>query len=240
MTDHTTSSKALVLSSGGCDSSVCTALAVRDHGAANTSTVSIYYGQRHVKELECAKRIAEHYGVEHYEIDLASTHIMDASTCSLLASAPDTIEHTSYSEQVHEQKNGMANTYVPFRNGLFLSAVAALAMSIYPQEEVHLYIGVHGDEAAGNAYADCSYEFIDAMSRAIKIGTYDLVQLEAPFAHADKTEVVRVGLDLDVPFELTWSCYEGGEVQCGTCATCRDRRVAFLANGAVDPVPYAG
>ncbi len=240
MTERTNAHpRALVLSSGGCDSTTCTALAVERFGAQNTSTVSIFYGQRHAKELQCANAVARHYGVSHYEIDLASAHIMDASTCALLASAPDEIAHASYEEQIEEQPHGMANTYVPFRNGLFLSAVAALAMSIYPGEEVHLLIGVHGDEAIGEAYADCSPEFIEAMSRAISIGTYGFVKLEAPFAQTDKAEVVRRGLELDVPFELTWSCYEGGEVQCGTCATCRDRRRAFAANGAQDPVPYA-
>ncbi|WP_283171140.1 7-cyano-7-deazaguanine synthase [Curtanaerobium respiraculi] len=231
--------KALVLSSGGCDSTVCTGLAVRDFGVENTSTVSMFYGQRHAKELDCAKAVALHYGVDHYEIDLAGTHILDASTCALLAGAPNEIEHSTYAEQMGSDARGMANTYVPFRNGLFLSAVAALAMSIYPQQEVHAYIGVHADEAAGGAYADCSPEFVDAMAKAISIGTYGLVKLEAPFAHSNKAGVVRAGLELDVPFRLTWSCYEGGKVQCGTCATCLDRRAAFAANGVVDPVPYA-
>lgn len=126
--------KAIVLNSGGVDSTTCVGIAVDRYGKENATTVSAYYGQKNDKELSCAEKIAEHYGVAHRVIDLASTHIMDGSVCTLL-------------------QGGKVATYVPFRNGLLLAAVAAVAQSVYPQCE--LYKGAHADDAAGDAYPDC-------------------------------------------------------------------------------------
>lgn len=228
--------KAIVLNSGGCDSTTCVGIAVKELGAENVMTVSASYGQRHSKELECAEKVAEFYGVQHRVIDMA--RIFEGSECPLLAEAEDTIDHMSYAEQIERDGEGMVNTYVPFRNGLFLSAAASIAMSVFPKENVIVYIGAHKDDAAGEAYADCSKAFIDAMNLAIQLGTYGLVRIKAPFVAMDKAGVVKTGLEIGVPYELTWSCYEGGEVQCGTCGTCIDRKAAFKANGIKDPVPY--
>lgn len=226
--------KALVLSSGGVDSTTCVGIAIDRHGKENVSTVSFYYGQKHNKELNCAKLIAEHYGVEHYELNVAE--IFKHSNCSLLKGSSKEIEHKSYAEQIEE--NEIVETYVPFRNGLLLSSAASLALSIYPNEEVEIYLGAHADDAAGRAYADCSEEFTDAMNKAIYAGTYDKVKLVAPLVNMNKAEVVKTGLELKVPYDLTWSCYEGKEKQCGTCGTCIDRKKAFEFNGVKDPVEY--
>lgn len=230
------STKALVLNSGGVDSTTCVSLAVNKYGKENVATLSAYYGQKHEKELECAKKVAEFYGVEHYEVNLTS--VMQFSNCPLLASSTEEIKHQSYADQIAENGEGMVSTYVPFRNGLLLSSVAALAVSIFPDEEVEVYYGAHADDAAGRAYADCSPEFYEAMNQAIKIGTYDKVTVCAPLINMNKAQVVKTGLDLGTPYELTWSCYEGGEKQCGTCGTCIDRKAAFEANGVTDPVEY--
>lgn len=229
--------KVLVLNSGGVDSTTCVGLAVNTLGAENVSTVSVFYGQKHSKELECARKVAEYYGVKHYELDLSN--VLQYSNCPLLSSSTEEIRHESYEEQIKKDGEGMVRTYVPFRNGLMLSAVASLAASIYPDKYVTIYIGAHADDAAGNAYADCSQDFTQAMEEAISIGTYGKVHVVAPFVNNNKSFVVRVGLALKVPYELTWSCYEGGEKQCGTCGTCIDRRKAFEANGVKDPVEYA-
>ena len=223
--------KAIVLSSGGVDSTTCVSLAVKDLGKENVSTVSVFYGQKHNKEIECARKIADYYGLKHYEFDLSA--IMQYSNCSLLNGSTEKIQHKSYAEQIAEQ--GKVNTYVPFRNGLFLSVVASLAMSIYPDEETLIVIGAHADDAAGNAYADCSEAFLWNMNRAINIGTYKNVKIIAPFASRNKSEVVKTGLNLQTPYYLTWSCYEGGKKPCGKCATCIDRAKAFEANGVKDP-----
>ena len=225
--------KAVVLSSGGVDSTTCLSIAIDELGIENVSTVSVFYGQKHSKELECAKRIADHYGVKHYELDLS--FIFKYSNCSLLSQSTEEIVHESYAEQIAKDEEGIVRTYVPFRNGLMLSAVASLAVSIYPNDMVDIYLGVHADDSAGRAYADCSEEFTNAIGKAINIGTYEKVNLRAPLVNLSKAEVVREGLKLGTPYELTWSCYEGGETPCGTCATCIDRAIAFKLNNISDP-----
>lgn len=226
--------KALVLSSGGIDSTTCIGIAVDDLGKENVSTVSIYYGQKHSKELECARKIAQYYGLKHYELDLSN--IFRYSDCSLLNHSSKDIEHGSYAHQIEE--NEIVSTYVPFRNGLMLSTVASLALSIYPNDGVDVYLGNHADDVAGSAYADCSLEFTNAMKEAIHIGSYKKVSVVAPLVSLSKTQVVKKGLELNVPYDLTWSCYEGNEKQCGVCGTCIDRKKAFEQNGVVDPVGY--
>ena len=225
--------KAVILSSGGVDSTTCLALAVEEYGAKNVATISVFYGQKHQRELAAARRVAEHYGVRHNEYDLAS--VFRGSTCALLAGAPHEIDHRSYAEQLAERDGGGVSTYVPFRNGLMLSVAASAAGSIFEGEDIRLYLGAHADDAAGNAYADCSEAFLSAMDSAISIGTYGRIRLVAPFAQKNKAAVVKTGLSLGVPYELTWSCYEGGNKPCGVCATCRDRAAAFHANGVEDP-----
>ncbi|WP_289185506.1 7-cyano-7-deazaguanine synthase QueC [uncultured Parasutterella sp.] len=228
--------KAVVLSSGGVDSTTCVAMAVNELGSANVVTLSFKYGQRHEKELESAQKIADFYGLAHYVYDLTS--IFAYSDCSLLSSSKEKPEHMSYADQIARDGEGKVSTYVPFRNGLMLSAAAALAQSLYPEEECGIWIGAHADDAAGNAYADCSVAFNESMGRAISIGTYELVKLHAPLNRLNKAQVVAEGLQLGVPYDLTWSCYEGGEKACGKCATCIDRLAAFRANGCEDPIDY--
>jgi 7-cyano-7-deazaguanine synthase len=228
--------KAVVLNSGGVDSTTCVGLAVEKYGKDNVSTLSVFYGQKHDKELECAKKIAAHYEVAHYEVDLSA--VMQFSNCPLLSQSTEAIRHESYAEQIAKDGEGMVRTYVPFRNGLLLSSVTALAVSLYPDDEVEVYYGAHADDAAGRAYADCSPEFTDAMNRAINIGTYEKVTLAAPLINMNKGEVVKTGLAIGVPYHLTTSCYEGGEKACGTCGTCIDRINAFKANNIEDPIDY--
>lgn len=227
--------KALVLNSGGVDSTTCVSIAVKEVGEENVTTVSVFYGQRHSKELECAQKVADYYGVGHRVIDLSKTGIMDDSNCPLLKQSTEEIPEHSYAEQIAENGEGMVTTYVPFRNGLLLSSVAALAMALYPDDEVDIYLGAHADDAAGNAYADCSQAFTDAMNLAISLGTYDKVHLVAPLVNLNKAGVVKMGLELGTPYQLTWSCYKGGEKPCGKCGTCIDRAAAFAANGVEDP-----
>ena len=228
--------KAIVLSSGGIDSTTCVGIAVKDVGSVNVSTVSIFYGQKHSKELKSAEQVAQHYDVKHYVLDLSK--IMEFSNCPLLERSTEEIKHKSYAQQIAEDGEGMVSTYVPFRNGLLLSAAAAVAMSLNLDGETDIYLGNHADDAAGSAYADCSFEFIFAMNEAIRLGTYGKVTIQSPLVDLNKAEVVEWGLALDVPYHLTWSCYEGGEAACGTCGTCIDRLNAFRTNCATDPIVY--
>ena len=204
--------KALVLFSGGVDSTTCLGLAVDKYGADQVLALSVSYGQKHQKEVEAAGKIA--------------------ANCSLLSGSTQEIPKATYAEQLQETNGSPVSTYVPFRNGLFLSSAASIALSNGCEV---IYYGAHSDDAAGNAYPDCSTAFNDAISQAIYLGSGNQLHIEAPFVTWTKADVVKKGLELGVPYELTWSCYEGGDKPCGVCGTCRDRAAAFAANGIQDP-----
>ena len=218
--------KALVLSSGGVDSTTLLALACKDHGNENVVALSIFYGQKHKKEMEAAEKTAAYYKTEHIIMDLSA--VFKYSDCSLLMDSDKEIPKESYAEQLKKTEGAPVSTYVPFRNGLFLSSAASAALS--KGCSVLMY-GAHSDDAAGNAYPDCSEEFVSAMDKAVYLGSGEQLKILAPFAGKTKADVVAMGKSLGVPYEITWSCYEGGDEPCRTCATCRDRRAAFLANG---------
>ena len=229
--------KALVLSSGGIDSTTCIGIAVNKYGKDNVITASLYYGQKHDKELECARKIAEYYEVGHIEEDISNIMKYANNVCTLIKGGKD-IQECSYEEQVKANKEGRVDTYVPFRNGLLLSIATAYADSLFPDEEVEIFYGAHADDNVGSAYADCSPEFAEAMDKAINIGTYNKISINRPLINLNKSEVVKIGLQLKVPYYLTWSCYEGKDKQCGKCGTCIDRKKAFKENGVDDPVGY--
>ena len=223
--------KALVLFSGGVDSTTCLAMTVKRYGAENVIALSVSYGQKHIKEIKAARSIAQYYGVKHLQLDLAS--IFEGSDCSLLQGSDSEIPRESYAQQLTKTDGAPVSTYVPFRNGLFLATAASVALS---NGCGVIYYGAHSDDAAGNAYPDCSQSFNNAINEAIYIGSGKQLRVEAPFVGLTKADVVRRGLELNVPYELTWSCYEGGEKPCGVCGTCRDRMAAFEANGVTDPI----
>lgn len=222
--------KALVLFSGGVDSTTCLGLAIEKYGADQVMALSVYYGQKHSRELEAAEKIAARYGVKHQTLDLAL--IFEGSDCSLLKGSGAEIPKESYAEQLSRTDGAPVSTYVPFRNGLFLASAASIALSNGCTE---IYYGAHSDDAAGNAYPDCSADFNEAIGRAVYLGSGGVLEVKAPFVGMTKAQVVREGLRLGVPYELTWSCYEGKDKPCGVCGTCRDRRAAFEANGVADP-----
>lgn len=228
--------RAIVLSSGGIDSTTCLAYTLEYFNNSQVSTVSFLYGQKHSKELKCAKEIADYYGVQHYVLNISE--ILKYSDCSLMQNSTKEVELASYAEQVTRDKSGMVSTYVPFRNGLMLSAVASLAFSLNPDVKTDIVIGAHADDAAGNAYADCSLDFIRSMDKAISTGTYGKINIVAPFVNDNKSQVVACGLKLKVPYNKTWSCYLGADKACGKCGTCIDRLEAFKINGATDPIEY--
>lgn len=228
--------KCLVLSSGGLDSSVCTSYAVDKYGKENVVTASLFYGQKHKRELECAKQIAEHYSLKHIEYDISSAMEHTKLVSSLVEGSNIQIDDRSYAEQIATV--GKPNTEVPLRNGVFLVIAGSLAMSLFPDEECVVIYGAHSDDAAGNAYPDCTVEFADTADKLIQIGSRGLVRLERPLIDKNKAGVVRMGLELDTPFEKTTSCYHGGRKACQVCGTCRDRIMAFRANGVIDPIPY--
>ena len=210
--------KILVLSSGGVDSTTCLALAVEEVGAENVLALYVYYGQKHDKEIQAAKKVAEYYGVRRMELDLSV--IFAGSNCSLLKQSTEDIPLESYAQQIEETHGEKpVSTYVPFRNGLFLSSAASIALS-------------HGCSKIMYGALD----FVNAMNQAIYLGSGNQLTIEAPFVSLTKADVVKKGLELGVPYALTWSCYEGGEKPCGKCGTCIDRQKAFEKNGVIDPL----
>ncbi len=222
--------RALVLVSGGVDSTTCLGMCVQEYGRENVTALSIYYGQKHDKEIEAAKAVTKYYGVEYIQLDLSNMFVY--SDCSLLSHSEREIPKETYAGQLEETKGKPVSTYVPFRNGLFLSAAASIALS---KECQIIYYGAHSDDAAGNAYPDCSEEFVEAMNKAVYEGSGRQVKIHVPFVGMPKSQVVKKGLRLEVPYHLTWSCYEGGSKPCGKCGTCIDRRAAFESNGVQDP-----
>lgn len=225
-------SKAVVLSSGGLDSTTCLAIAVDKFGAENVSTLSIFYGQRNAAELVAARNVAKFYNVAHYELNIAD--VFSNSKSAMLDASTEPLEKSSYAEQIIKNNSPRVATYVPFRNGLMISMAASFADGLY-DEPIELFIGVHADDAAGDAYPDCRADFVAAMAEAVKIGTYEKIQLVAPFVNGSKADIVKVGLKLNTPYYLTRSCYERGDKPCGQCATCLDRARAFELNGVTDP-----
>lgn len=225
--------KAVVLVSGGLDSATALAMAVEKYGAGEVLALAVYYGQRHRKELDAAHRLTDYYQVEYQELNLQI--LFEKSNCSLLAWSDIAIPHTSYAKQLEGTPDAPVSTYVPFRNGLFLSCAASLAISRGCEV---IYYGIHSDDAAGNAYPDTSDAFHQAMGDAVYIGSGQQLRIEAPFVKLTKADVVKIGMQLQVPYELTWSCYEGHEKACGVCGTCMDRKRAFALNGLVDPIEY--
>lgn len=226
--------RALVLFSGGLDSTTALALAVKEYGKENVVALSISYGQKHIKEIEASNAVAKYYDVEHIYLDLSK--IFDYSDCSLLSKNDNIdIPKGEYAKQLDENEGSTLSTYVPFRNGLFLSSAAAIAIS---KNCDVIYYGAHKDDAAGGAYPDCSAEFDKAINEAIYVGSGKKVKVIGPFVNKNKAEIVKLGLELKVPYELTWSCYEGHDKACGKCGTCLDRIKAFELNGVKDPIEY--
>lgn len=224
--------KVLVLLSGGIDSTSLLYAAIKEVGANNVVALNMYYGQKHMIEIECAKWQADHTGVEYIEKDISTVFGGLEDSSALLIGSKKEIAHESYAEQL--KHTDVVSAYVPYRNGMFLSIAAAIA---YAKGCDAIAYGAHADDAVrrdngGAAYPDCTKEFIGAQSKAITEGTAGKVSLWAPLWNKNKADVVRFGLDNGADrevYEHTHSCYEGVRGGCGTCGTCIDARDALDA-----------
>jgi 7-cyano-7-deazaguanine synthase len=217
------SRRVLVLLSGGMDSVTALYWTAAQHQVVGC--VSFDYGSKHnAKEISMAAWHAKKLGVPHEVIAL--DFVNKLFTSDLLQSGGD-IPEGHYAEQ------SMKRTVVPFRNGIMLSIACGLAES---REAEALVIAAHcGDHAI---YPDCREPFMQAMADAMKHGTYAGIELLRPFIDCDKTEIVRRGVALGVDYAHTWSCYKGGEIHCGVCGTCVERREAFQLADVPDPTAY--
>lgn len=218
-----THKKVTVLLSGGLDSSVALHWAARNHDVR--LALSFHYGSKHADhELECARFQAENLKVKHQVVDISS---ISKHLKSALLEGGDPIPDGRYDE------SSMVQTVVPFRNGIFLSIAAGIAESM---ESDALVIAAHsGDHSI---YPDCREDFMKTMSEAIRLGTYAGMEILRPFIDYTKGDIVRSGQKLGVDFSQTYSCYKGGDIHCGTCGTCSERKDAFLESGIPDPTNY--
>lgn len=213
---------ALVVCSGGLDSSVALAYAKTKY--ARVEALSFRYGQNHAKrENAAARKVCAALGVPLTFVDLP--FIGRHFKSSLLGGkVPDG----------HYAAANMKSTVVPFRNGIMLAVAAGFAES---RGLGRVLIGNHGGDHF--IYPDCRPMFIQSIAEAVWYGTGGRVRVESPFCDLTKADIVEVGARLGVPFGLTYSCYKGGAKHCGTCGTCTERREAFRLAGVEDPTAYA-
>jgi len=216
--------KTIIIYSGGLDSSVLL-YHLRDAGH-DLHALSIDYGQRHRCELDRAAAICAGLGIPNPTADLSAIQPLLAG--SSLTSPEIEVAEGHYTEE------SMKSTVVPNRNMIFLSIATGHALSIKAGQIA--YAAHSGDHAI---YPDCRNEFADAMATAIHLADWEQVELIRPFVDWTKADIVRRGAELDVPFAQTWSCYKGGDLHCGVCGTCIERREAFDLAGIEDPTPYA-
>ncbi|WCN37123.1 7-cyano-7-deazaguanine synthase QueC [Aneurinibacillus uraniidurans] len=224
--------KAVVVLSGGLDSTTCMGIA-RDAGYV-IHALTFDYGQRHNREVEQAKKIARHF-------EAADHRIVKMDFLSQIGGSALTDHSIDVPTEVgtHEESGEIPSTYVPARNLIFLSLATAYAEVVGAEV---IYIGVSAVDYSG--YPDCRPEFIASMSETIRLATKAGVEgtdlrIEAPLSHLSKKETVQLGLRLGVPYELSTSCYQGEEEACGVCDSCRLRLQGFAEAGAVDPIVYS-
>ncbi len=211
----------VIVVSGGMDS-VSMLYEFRDRIAL---AVTFDYGSNHnAREIACAAENCRRLGIDHLVIPL---DFMGRYFESSLLSGADAIPQGHYSSE------NMKSTVVPFRNGVMLAVACGLAESRGLQ---YVMIANHsGDHAI---YPDCRGGFINAMSEAMKEGTYAGITILAPYTDLTKSEIAARGAQAGVDFALTYSCYKGGEKHCGRCGTCVERREAFMLAGLTDPTDY--
>jgi 7-cyano-7-deazaguanine synthase len=215
--------KVVAIYSGGMDSTVLL-YHLRSQGY-DVMALSVDYGQRHRKELDSARSICHMTGIPHEVADLRGiTHLLKGS--SLTDSEIDVPDG-------HYAEESMKATVVPNRNMIMLSVAIGYAISLGAQ---FIAYGAHaGDHTI---YPDCRPEFAAAINTAALLADWHQVELLRPFIRMTKTEIAKRGAELNVPFELTWSCYKGGERHCGGCGTCVERAEAFNLAGLQDPTEY--
>ncbi|MFA5830129.1 MAG: 7-cyano-7-deazaguanine synthase QueC [Candidatus Gracilibacteria bacterium] len=213
--------KILFILSGGLDSTTALYLLRQKHEVVETVTFD--YGQRHVKEIKSAQTISKLLKIPHTIINIKNLNqfLQGSSLTSKNIKTP----------HGHYQKSNMKKTIVPNRNAIMINIAAGYAIS----KKIHgLGVGVHaGDHYI---YPDCRPEFIDSQAKTLSLANECDFKIFTPFINQNKAAIVKKGLALGVPFELTWTCYEGGKKPCNKCGSCTERLEAFKINKLTDPL----
>jgi len=214
--------KVVVIYSGGMDSFTVLNRALKD--GKEVYALSFDYGQRHVKELECASQVCNGLGVQHKVIDISAINQLLAGS-----SLTDDIDIP----EGHYEAENMKSTIVPNRNMILLSLAVGYAVSVGAEQ---VYYGAHsGDHAI---YPDCRPEFVMKMNDVCQIANYESVEIFSPYLNVDKTDILADGISMNLDYSNTWTCYNGREKACGKCGACQERLEAFEENGLTDPIAY--
>jgi len=210
----------IILLSGGLDSvTLLHFLMTCGKGALPTHALIFDYGQRHNKEVALAEYWASRFRLTYSKIDISFLSEITKNV-SLLSGTKET--------------DDLTKSYVPFRNTIFLSLAASYAESVGADT---IYYAAHKEDVAG--YWDCTRDYVDRLNYLFELNKNISISVVTPFRCFTKKEIVSVGLEMDVPFDLTWSCYLGEDNACGKCPACLLRLDAFRANNIKDPIPYA-
>ena len=218
----------VVTLSGGMDSTVCATLAVQEHGAAHVAALHVSYGQRtEAREQRAFTEICDRLGitrrlmVRNQALSQIGGSALTDSSLAVPNAGPEIGSHVPI-------------TYVPFRNAHFLSVAVSWAEVVGACD---IYIGAVAQDSSG--YPDCRPEYYEAFNRLIQAGTKEgNIRIQTPLIALKKVEIVQRGMELNAPFELTWSCYSREDRACGICESCALRLRAFEAAGTSDPIPY--
>ncbi|MGB0355266.1 MAG: 7-cyano-7-deazaguanine synthase QueC [Opitutales bacterium] len=215
--------KALVLFSGGLDSTVLATQMKKD--AEETRLLSIDYGQRHAKELNHSQQVAKHLELPH--------EILKLPQLGTILGGSSLTDKSLILPEGHYAEESMKSTVVPNRNMILLALAGGHALSL--GFDTIAYAAHAGDHTI---YPDCRPEFADAMDTALSLADWNTLSLHRPFVDMTKSDLVSLGAELDAPLHLTWSCYAGNEIHCGKCGTCVERKEAFALAKIPDPTKY--
>ncbi|MEO9275359.1 7-cyano-7-deazaguanine synthase QueC [Marinomonas sp. 5E14-1] len=216
------SEKAIVVYSGGMDS--FTVLNTAIQRGLDVYALSFNYGQKHNKELEVAALVCKELSIPHKVVDITAINsLMSNSSLTGDADIPEG----------HYEDENMKSTVVPNRNMVLLSMAIAYAVSL---EADKVYYGAHSGDH--HIYPDCRPEFVEAMNAVSKIANYQSVEIVTPFLYSSKGEILKAGLDMQLDYGKTWTCYNGREKSCGKCGACYERLEAFTEQNTADPLDY--
>ena len=215
--------KIIVVYSGGLDSFTLLNEAIRS--GKDVFALSFDYGQKHSKELDCVEKFCAQESIDSKIVDVSSIK--------------ELFQGFSLTDEIdipkgHYEDDSMKSTVVPNRNMILISLALGYAVT---KEAEEVWFGAHaGDHAI---YPDCRPEFVEKMDAVARIANYSPIAVKAPYIAMSKTEILAIGLNMQLDYGLTWTCYEGKELACGSCGACHERLESFAANNVIDPIKYS-